>query len=211
LQFNTLPVRPEGTAWFMDTLAAVEKSGIPTLFAFIHRIATRKQAEVFIKENGIPLLNLMAVLDFFKQWWFPFGAQLRQLVEDNDQTSIGAIDTLKAHGFSQGFVLLDTGRKQAGRVKLAAQTGIPEGIIRDLTHRADVTRIPYVSGSTVKRCWAIGYDSLEKLRQTDAEEFYARVCQHYSALQKVIPMDAKLEYLRNMLRDARRMPIVVRD
>jgi len=207
-RFNTLPVRPAGTAWFLVTLEAIENAGAATLFRFIQLTVTRKQAEVFIKEAGIPQLSLMAAMDFFKQWWFPFGAQLRQLVEDTDQTAISTLDNLKSHGYAQGFKLLDTGRKPEGRLQLAAQTGIPEAVLRDLTHRADVTRIPYVSGSMVKRFWAVGIDTLEKLVKSDPEDIYARMCQLYAARQKAVPFDAKLEYLRELIADARRIPVV---
>jgi hypothetical protein len=209
VRLSTLPVKPEGAAWFSDTLDAVEKAGLLTLFQFIPRVSTRKGAEAFLEDTGIPLLNLMALMDFFKQWWFPFGAQLRQLVEDTDQATLGCLEILKNHGLSQGFALLEIGRTKAGRKTLAGQTGIPGAILLDMTNRADVTRLPYVSGATVKRCWAIGYDSLEKLRGADPEEYYARASQYYASIHKPNPFDAKLEYIRGFLGNAKRAPVVV--
>jgi hypothetical protein len=206
---STLPLRPEGSAWFHSTLDAIEKAGVLALFQFMPRISTRKQAEGFIRGAGIPLPHLMGMVDFLKQWWFPFGAQLRQLVDDSDQTLLDYLASLKNHGLSQGFALLDNGRTTEGRKKLTGKTGIPEAHILDLVNRADVTRIPYVSGGTVKRCWAIGYDSLEKLRKADPEEYFSRVSQYYASIHKVIPFDAKLEYIRGFLNDAKRSPVVV--
>jgi hypothetical protein len=208
---STLPLKPEGSAWFLTTLDAFERAGVRMLFAFIDLVATRKQAEELLQHTGLPLLHLMGTLDFFKQWWFPFGAQLRQLVEDSDQSLIDQIAVLKKHGFAQGFKFLDSGRTRAGRKNLAGQTGIPDTIILDLVHRADVTRIPYVSGGTVKRMWAIGYNSLESLRSADPEEYFSRVSRYYASLHKANPFDARLEYIRDFLGDARRVPEVVEE
>lgn len=207
----TLPVKPDGTAWYLTTLEAIEKAGGRMLFQFIDGVATRKQAERFIQQIGIPLQHLMGTLDFFKQWWFPYGAQLRQLVEDTDQSLINHIAVLKQHGFAQGFKLLDVGRTRQGRRNLAEQTGIPEAILLDLVHRADVTRIPYVSGGMVKRMWTIGYDSLQKLKNADPEEYFARISQYYTSQHKASPFDARLEYIRDFLDDARRAPLVVEE
>jgi hypothetical protein len=207
----TLPKKPEGTAWISTTLDAIEQAGVRTLFQFINTVATRRQAEAFIQQAGIPLLYLTGVLDFLKQWWFPYGAQLRQLVEDSDQNLINCLNELKKHGFAQGFKLLDTGRTREGRLKLAEQTGIPVVILLDLVHRADVTRIPYVSGGTVKRMWVIGYDSLEKLRKADPEVYFSRITLYYASIHKANPFDARLEYIRDFLSDVKRAPLVVEE
>ncbi len=211
IMLSTLPRRPEGIAWFTTILDEIEKAGLQTVFQFINNVATRRQAEGFLQRTGISLPYLMGVLDFFKQWWFPFGAQLRQLVEDSDQHLIGPLACLKQQGYAQGFKLLDIGRTCEGRRTLSEQTGIPEEILLDLVNRADVTRIPYVSGATVKRMWAIGYDSLQKLQKTSPMEYFSRVSQYYASMQKPIPFDAKLEYIRNSLSSAQRMPVVVEE
>lgn len=208
---STLPVKPEGSAWFSTTLDALEKAGVRRLFLFINTVATRNQAQGFIQQTGIPLLHLMGVLDFFKQWWFPYGAQLRQLVDDTDQSLIYQIPVLKQRGFSQGFKLLDIGRTRQGRRNLAEQAGIPEEILLDLVHRADVTRIPYVSGGTVKRMWTIGYDGLEKLRNADPNEYFARISHYYTSQHRASPFDARLEYIRDFLGDVQRAPVVVEE
>jgi hypothetical protein len=208
---STLPVKPDGTAWFTAALEAIEQSGAVNLFQFIDRTATRQQAEGFLQQTGLPLMNLMGVLDFFKQWWFPFGAHLRQLVEETDQPLLVHIASLKQQGFAQGFKLLDAGRTKAGRMNLAGQTGIPEGALLDLVHRVDVTRIPYVSGGTVKRMWAIGYRSLPQLKDADPEEYFARISQYYTSQHKASAFDARLETVRDFLEDARRSPFVVEE
>lgn len=208
---STLPVKPEGSAWFFTTLDGIERAGVRMLFQFIDHVATRKPAEGFLNQTGIPRNALMATLDFFKQWWFPYGAQMRQLVEDTDQTLIDHIIVLKGHGYAQGFKLLDAGRTKEGRNSLIEQTGINEAALLDLVHRADVTRIPYVSGGMVKRIWTIGYGSLQKLRNADPDEYFARISQYYSSQHKASPFDARLEYIRDFLEDARRAPIVVEE
>jgi len=211
VMLSPLPVKPEGSTWLFTTLDSIERGGIRMLFQFIDRVSSRKQAEGFLSQTGIPRNALMATLDFFKQWWFPYGAQMRQLVDDTDQTLIEAITELKGHGYAQGFKLLDAGRTKVGRNSVIEQTGINEAIVLDLVRRADVTRIPYVSGGMVKRIWTIGYGSLEKLRNADPNEYFARISQYYSSQHKASPFDARLEHIRDFLENVRRAPIVVEE
>jgi hypothetical protein len=57
--------------------------------------------------------------------------------------------------------------------------------------------------------WAIGYDSLQKLRKADPDECFTRLSEYYASMRKANPFDAKLEYIRDFLSDAQRVPVVV--
>lgn len=200
---------PGGNTWFADTIARIENTGIHDLYAFLDRVATRAQAQSFLEVSSIPQPSLMGWMDYLKQWWFPFPASLRQVVEEGDTLVEPALAQLKALKITNGFALLEAAAEPAGRADLARKGSIDEAVLLDLVHRVDVSRLPYTSGGAVKRLWAMGYRSLAAIRLADPQDYARDVEAYFAAGGKGSAFDAKMANILSFLQDARHAPEVV--
>ena len=68
--------------------------------------------------------------------------------------------------------------------------------IFELTNRADISRLAYVRGKTIKHLCAVGYNSLDKLAgvelqkmEKDMAKYYATLGKKFSDFKNVIPLD----------------------
>jgi len=200
---------PGGEAWLAEIVGQIQAVGIRDLFPFIDRVATRSQAQDFLGIAGIPQPSLMDWIDYLKQWWFPYPANLRQLVdEDTDPLLYRGLAPLKEARIANSHALLEAAAQPAGREALSRQTGIDPVDLLDLVHRADVSRLPYTSGGAVKRLWAMGYRSLVALRTADPQDYADRIEAYFSAGGKGTPFDARMSTIQGFLQDAHHAPEV---
>jgi hypothetical protein len=105
--------------------------------------------------------------------------------------------------------LLEGGRTDAGRRRLAGATGIPADSILALVHRADISRLAHVRGKTVMHLCAGGYDTLEKLAAANLAEVEERMEAHYRTLGKSSADFRAVISLSWMIGGARLLPRVV--
>jgi hypothetical protein len=200
----------ESRARLLPTVQKLEQAGYQRLFEFLDAVPTLEQIERLMEQTGIDRDDMEAWLDFVKRRWFiPQTVQLRQLFDTSDETLFAHFETLKRHKVANSFVLLERGHTQAGRVALAAQTGVPEAVILDFVHRADITRLPWVGGRMVKQLWALGYTSLQQLRSADPQQYFQRMQAHYRSLGTNKPFDATPKTARGLIKAARRLPTLV--
>ena len=66
----------------------------------------------------------------------------------------------------------------------------------DLVHRADISRLAYVRGKTIKHLCGGGYDTLSRIANADLDEmtedmtaYYASIGKSFSDFKTVIPLD----------------------
>ena len=199
-----------GEVWLADTIKQMETTGVYNLYPLLERVRTHSQAQGFLSESGIGQPSLMEWLDYLKQWWFPYPATLRQLVEDDgDPLLHTALAKLKGAKIANSFTVLEAAAEASGRDDLASRTGISEGRLLDLVHRADVSRLPYTSGGAVKRLWKMGYRSLAALRLADPQDYAVRIEAYFAAGGKGTPFDARKATIQGFLQDALHAPEVV--
>ena len=189
---------PGGDEWLAEIIRQIEANGIRNLYTFVDRVATRSRAQDFLNISGIPQPSLMDWMDYLKQWWFPYPATLRQLVEDDGDPHLQrALERLKAAKIANSMTLLEAAAESSKRMKLAEQMEINETYLLDLVHRADVSRLPYTSGGAVKRLWAMGYRNLAALRAADPREYATRIEAYFVAGGKGTTFDANSKLKSN--------------
>ena len=209
---DTYIARSDSWARFLPVLSRIEEMGIRRLFEFLDAISTREQAERLMEQTGITRAEMEDLLDFIKRRWFiPQLVQLRQLVDTSDEALFAHFQTLKQHKVANSYALLEKGRTKAGREALAVQTGVPEDVILDFVRRADITRMPWVGGRIVKQLWAIGYTSLEQVRNADPEDYLARIDEYYRHHGKGKPFDLTPKNARGLIEAARKLPTIVEE
>jgi hypothetical protein len=162
----------------------------------VRQIDTRAKCEVFLQRTGIRFEALIQILNYLFRWVLPFKCPVKELVEVDDNVSTAYLETLKKYKIRSNLDVLENCSTKGSRANLVGETGIPETFILDLAHRADISRLAYVRGKTVKHLCKGGYNTLEKianadLRQmeTDMTAYYTTIGKSFSDFKAVIPLD----------------------
>jgi hypothetical protein len=114
----------------------------------------------------------------------PFKAPLREFIDADDGADVHALAALKKQKIGSNTDLLEAGRTEAGRVRLASTADVSTALVTALVHRADISRLAYVRGKTVKHLCGGGYDTLEKIANAGLAEMEERMDAYYRTLGK---------------------------
>jgi hypothetical protein len=102
-------------------------------------------------------------------------------------------------------------RAKENRKTFPRETGVTEKFILELVHRADISRLAYVRGKTIKHLCGGEYDTLDKIAKADIKmmemdmtAYYATLGKSFSDFKTVIPLDW-------MIGGARILPKVVEE
>lgn len=181
------PVAPQLTETDRSVLKRVREAGLETLMGFLDHVDTRESAEAFCETAEISPRDLISLLRKIHRF-LPFGAQMRQLVDERDPI-YEHVDTLVAHKLGYSLELLERGRTRGGRKQLVEQTGIPMAVLLDLIRRADLTRLHLMSGGMIRTSWVTGYKGLAALKRATAEEFLKKTEAYYDRTSGGKPFD----------------------
>jgi hypothetical protein len=201
-------------AAYVDRVAShlgdLEVAEVGTYSELVHSVETRELCSAFLQQSGVDFEPLVEILNYLLRWVLPFGAPLREFVDAAGEAGSGHLEALKRQGIRSNLDLLEAGRTEAGRIRLAGATEAPAASVLVLVHRADISRLAYVRGKTVKHLCGGGYDTLEKIAGADAAEMEERMAAYYRTLGKT-PADFKAVIpLSWMIGGARILPRVVR-
>jgi len=165
-------------------LERLEKRGIGTYSELVQQVATREDCVVFLQRADFDFDQLIQVLNYLFRWVLPFKTPLRELIDTDNAVDLRYLEVLKKQKIGSNLDLLDIGRTNAGSGQLARTVGIPIGFVTALVHRADISRLAYVRGKTVKHLCGGGYDTLEKIANTNLAEMEVKMDAYYKTLGK---------------------------
>ena len=141
-------------------LEKLDTRAIGTYSELVHRVATPEQCVTFLEQMDLDFELLIETLNYLFRWVLPFKAPVREFVDAGDAADARCLAALKQQKIGSNLDLLEAGRTQVGRVRLASTAEMPEAHILALVHRVDISRLAYVRGKTVKHLCGGGYDSL---------------------------------------------------
>ena len=185
---------------FIDAVAggfaALGALGVRDYLDLVSRVAEKASCERFVRETGFSFESLIEVLDFLFRWVLPFKIPLKELVETLPEPQPAGVAVLKQHKIRSNLDVLERFRSVEGRRAFAAETGVSETLILNLAHRADLSRLAYVRGRTIRHLCGGGYDTLAKLANADMAQMSANMTAYYRSIgkefadfQAVIPLD----------------------
>ncbi len=120
-------------------------------------------AFAFIGKQELAAYMVMVSADkYFKN------KKLAVVLKSMDSLKIYVKDLRKAN-VRMASELLEQGATPEGRADLATVTGIPEGDLLTLVQCCDLCRMIGMAGETLRRAFAMGYDTLEKFRTATPE------------------------------------------
>jgi hypothetical protein len=204
--------RGEMTA-YIDGIAAhlgeLETRKIGTYSDLVQQVATRELCAAFLQRTDLNFDPLIEILNYLLRWVLPFKSPLRELIDADGTADFEVLEALKKQKIGSNTDLLEAGRAQAGRVRLAGAAEAPEALVTALVHRADISRLAYVRGKTVKHLCGGGYDTLEKIANADPAEMEARMDAYYRTLGKTLADFKAVIPLGWMIGGAKILPTVL--
>ena len=176
-------------------LAELEARQIATTADLVNRVATRQQCIAFLGQTGFDFESLIQTLNYLLRWVLPFKAPLREFIDVEQDSEVNLLNALKKQKIGSNLDLLEAGRFAAGRMMLAKVCEIPLAFITVLVHKADISRLAYVRGKTVRHLCGGGYDTLERLASANLPEmemnkdaYYRTLGKSFSDFKSVIPL-----------------------
>jgi len=171
----------EYPAQILDTIAHLKPADISNWGNLLEKIATREACKAFVTENDLDFEKFIDLLNYLLRWAFPFLTASRELLAQENSLEMSYYPILKHHGLMNSFHILEQGYTVEGRRALAKHTGLPQDFVTNITHRADIARLPYVRRKTILPVCGAGYDTLAKIAaaelaqmETDLEAYFLR-------------------------------------
>ncbi len=154
-----------------EILKSLEKTGLRHYLHLIDEVETREKCEDFVIRTKIPFRELIRLLNHIFRWVLPFSAPIKEFLDKENENHMITAKKLREIGIKNNLDLLEQGRTHARRVDISTQTGIAERFLLELVNKADISRIPYIRGKTVKIFCNAGYDNLQKISETTEDVF----------------------------------------
>ncbi len=193
----------------LSNFKRLEDSQVKNYLDLVQQVESRERCASFLDRTGIGFNELIGTLNYLFRWGLPFMTPVREFIDENNETDRAYYEILKERKLGSNLDLLERGRKVDGRIKLSQTTGIPESFITGLVHKADISRLAYVRGKTVRHLCGGGYDTLNKIARADFGEMERAMEAYYQSLGKSLADFKAVIPLGWMIGGARILPIVV--
>lgn len=200
----------EFPAGIIHSIKRLQDGGIQDWGDLLSRIATQDDCLAFITEARFHFEDFIDVLNYLLRWGFPFQTSSRELLEHENPHEMAYYEILKRHKLMISFDILEQGCKKAGRRALAKLTGLPEGVVNRLVHRADIARLPYVRRKTILPLCGAGYDTLAKIAAADLSQMESDLDAYYQSVQGKPWKNYKAVIIpKGLVTGARALPVIV--
>jgi hypothetical protein len=196
-------------AKMVTNLEELETRRIGTYSKLVHQVATREHCIAFLQRTDFDFDQLIQTLNYLLRWVLPFNTPVREFIDVDNVGNAKYLDALKKQKIGSNLDLLEAGRTEVGRVQLSHTTGIPIAFIAALMHKADISRLAYVRGKTVKHLCGGGYDSLGKIAAASLAEMEEKMDAYYRTLGKSLADFRSVIPLSWMIGGAKILPRVV--
>jgi hypothetical protein len=174
----------------------LDNLGIKNYLDLVQQVDTKGKCQKFLEKTGFRFDALVQVLGYLFRWVLPFKCPIKELLDTISKTDITYVEILKRYRIRFNLDVLEDYRTKASRAKFSRETGVAEESLLELVHRADISRIAYVRGKTIKHLCGGGYNTLNKLADADIKkmeadmtEYYATIGKSFSDFKTVIPLD----------------------
>lgn len=193
----------------VTALKMLENLQIETYLNLVDQVETREKCVAFLQKTDLSFDELIQTLNYVFRWVLPFKSPLREFIDVDNDTHQAYLAILKQHKLGSNLDILEYGRTRAGRAELSKVTEIPTAFILGLVHKADISRLAYVRGKTVKHLCGGGYDTLDKIAKADLERMEAEMDAYYRTIGKRLADFKSVLPLPWMIGGARILPRVV--
>jgi hypothetical protein len=206
--------RGDMTAYIDDMIANLEKLEtlrIGTYSRLVAQVATREQCLTFLQQTDFDFDCLIQTLNYLLRWVLPFKTPVREFIDRDCVAEAKSLEVLKQHKVGSNLDLLAVGLTKATRLQFSCTTGIHVTFVTALVHKADISRLAYVRGKTVKHLCGGGYDTLDKIAGANLAEMEKQMDAYYRTMGKSLADFRAVIPLSWMIGGAQILPHVVQE
>lgn len=177
--------RMDGYANFLAPLfPQVQAAGFQSLIPLALRLSSTESIVATAQACEMSLHDFDRLVYFLTYWLLPRNFYMRDLVKKGDKQAGEYCAALRKAGYPNSLDLLQKARTRTGRAALSAETGVPLDDLTRLVHRADLSRAG--SGpNMVNNYTNAGFDTLEKLVNSELDDLVDKVSRYLATLGKV--------------------------
>lgn len=187
----------------------LKRVGIQNYAELVQQVADRDRCEAFLKHSGLGFPELIETLSYLLRWVLPFPTPLREFFDPMDAAQLAYWERFKQRKLTTNLDLLEQARTPMQRAHLSEALGIPPEFLLRLVHQADLARLAYVRGKTVRYLCGSGYDTLAKLASADLPEIEAAMKTYFQAQGKHFGDYRSVIQLAPLVGGARCLPKIV--
>jgi hypothetical protein len=180
-----------------SALQQLDYLGIEGYVQFVQLVDTRDKLGDFFGRVRLPLDEIANLLHYLLHWVLPSKIYLRQLIDREDKEALAHVTALGENEIRLTLDILEHARTGQQRVELSARTGVPERFLYELANRADMTRMPYVSGNTVRHYFEAGCTSLKRLATEDPNVLEEQVAAYFDSIgrnwKRAVDLEAAIQ------------------
>ena len=180
----------------IDGLSALDRLGVRDYLNLLQIVGTKEKCENFIVNTHFSFETLIQVINYLFRLVLPFKIPIKEILDTMPASTQNYADILRKYQIRSNLDAIEVFRTAQSREKLSLETNISEKNILAMAHRADLTRLAYVRGKTILHLCGGGYDTLNKLANTNMEKmkadmsaYYHSIGKQFSDFQAVIPLD----------------------
>ncbi|MBT3374067.1 MAG: DUF3795 domain-containing protein [Lentisphaerae bacterium] len=167
--FGSDPRRTQNLTTITGVFQKAAAADVRCLSELMDQVRTRESAAAFIERVGLAIDDLKATLVEIDYYMLPTQKTMRLLIPKSDMARNAFINKLVEQGAGNNLALLEAARTAADRAELARKTGIPDGGLLDLVHRADMGR-QHCMARMVADHYDAGYDTMATYRAVTPEQ-----------------------------------------
>lgn len=206
--------RGDQTAYIDKMIANIERLEtlrIGTYSELVDQVATREHCTTFLRRTDFEFAPLIQTLNYLLRWVLPFKAPVREFIDVDRAAEVEYLEALKRFRVGSNLALLEVGQTEAARLQFSGMTGLPVAFVTALVHKADISRLAFVRGKTVRHLCGGGYDTLDKIAGADLAEMEKNMDAYYRTLGKSLSDFRSVIPLAWMIGGAQILPRVVHD
>ena len=195
----------------VNSLNKLENLPVETYLGLIKQVETREKCVAFLQKTDLSFDEFIQLLNYVFRWVLPFKNPVREFIDVDNDAQMAYLAILKQHKLGSNLDILEHCRTRVGRVEFSRVTEMPGAFMLSLVHRADISRLAYVRGKTVKHLCGGGYDTLDKIANADLEKMEEEMDAYYRTMGKSLADFKSVIPLAWMIGGAKILPGVVEE
>jgi hypothetical protein len=194
----------------LSTIEYLRSAGVRSWGDLLAKVRSREECIVFLTQHNLNFEQFINLLNYLLRWAFPFETASRELLEHESPQEMVYYGILKQNKLMNSFEILEMGHTFKGRHAILELTGLPLNFVINLTHRADIARLPYARRKTILPLCGAGYDTLAKIARADLDKLEADLETYFSRLQgKSWKNYRSVIVLKILVTSARALPVIM--
>lgn len=190
-----------------EQIRILDSVGLGSYQDMINCLDTRSKIQSILNSTPLNHKDIREVVYYITYWVLPAKTYLTQLVPKEESDNIEHIKTLRKYGIRFTWDIMEKARTETQRRAIYEASKVPVDLIYRLVNLADMTRMPFVGGKTIKHYDAAGFGSLKKLADSEYDSLKEALAVYFEGIG--MKLSGSFIVPRDNIRYARYFPALI--